>query len=56
VHDSELVQFHKYSAAVITSEIQRAATVDDVTQARSRLPQLVQTLLDSGARPRTSIA
>jgi CBS domain-containing protein len=46
------VQFHQYSSAVITSEIQRARTVDEIKEARVRLPRLVKTLLESGARPR----
>ena len=52
VRSTELVQFHQYSSAVITSEIQRARTVDEIKESRARLPRLVKTLLESGARPR----
>jgi len=52
VRNAELVQFHQYSSAVITSEIQRAQTIDEIVDARARLPRLVKTLLDSGAKPR----
>ena len=52
VRSADLVQFHQYSSAVITSEIQRAQTIDEIVDARARLPRLVKTLLDSGARPR----
>lgn len=52
VQSADLMQFHQYSSAVITGEIRRARTVDEIREARSRLPRLVSTLLASGARPR----
>ncbi|MBN2081096.1 cache domain-containing protein [bacterium] len=52
VRNSDLIQFHQYSSAVITSEIQRAQTIDEIVDARTRLPRLVKILVDSGARPR----
>lgn len=52
VRNADLIQFHQYSSAVITSEIQKAQTLEDIVAARQRLPRLVQTLLSCGARPR----
>ena len=52
VRNTDLVQFHQYSSAVITSQIQRAESVGQIIAARERFPRLVKTLLDCGARPR----
>jgi PAS domain S-box-containing protein len=52
VGNSDLMRLHRYSAAVIVGEIQRAATILDIVHAKKRLPWLIKTLLDCGAQPR----
>ncbi|MFP4579168.1 MAG: DUF294 nucleotidyltransferase-like domain-containing protein [Candidatus Sumerlaeia bacterium] len=52
IRNKELLQFHRYSPAVLTREIQRASDVEAIMDARKRLPRLVMSLVESGARPR----
>jgi PAS domain S-box-containing protein len=52
VESYDLVRLHRYTAAVVTSEIQKAKTIAAIVQARARLPWLVHMLLKCGARPR----
>jgi PAS domain S-box-containing protein len=52
VSSSDLIRLHRYTSAVITSEIQKAKTVDAIVEAKARLPWLVRTQLQCGARPR----
>ncbi len=52
VRDSDLMRLHRYTAAVIVGEIQKAGTIPDILNAKKRLPWLIKTLLDCGARPR----
>jgi PAS domain S-box-containing protein len=52
IGDSDLMRLHRYSAAVVVAEIQKAASIDDIIDAKKRLPWLIKTLLDCGARPR----
>src|SRR4029453_7728453 len=52
VHNKELIQFQRYGATVITREISRASTPEDVARCCERAPEIVKALVDSGARPR----
>ena len=52
VDNADLMRLHRYTAAVIVGEIQRAAAVSDIGDAKRRLSWLIKTLLDCGARPR----
>jgi PAS domain S-box-containing protein len=52
VRDSDLMRLHRYTAAVIVGEIQKADTISDIIDTKKRLPWLIKTLLDCGARPR----
>jgi PAS domain S-box-containing protein len=52
VGNADLMRLHRYTAAVIVGEIQRADTIANVADAKHRLPWLIKTLMDCGARPR----
>jgi CBS domain-containing protein len=52
VGNSDLMRLHRYTAAVIVGEIQRASAISDIVEAKKRLPWLIKTLTDCGARPR----
>jgi PAS domain S-box-containing protein len=52
IGNSDLMRLHRYTSAVITGEIQKAGSVSDIRDAKNRLPWLIKTLLDCGARPR----
>lgn len=52
VGTSDLMRLHRYTAAVIVGEIKRASAISDIVDAQKRLPWLIKTLLDCGARPR----
>ena len=49
IDEKELLALKWYSPAVLMEEFARAASVEDVTALRARLPRLVKTLSDSGA-------
>ncbi|OGR61801.1 MAG: hypothetical protein A2X31_02565 [Elusimicrobia bacterium GWB2_63_22] len=49
IDEKELLALKWYSPAVLMEEFARAASVEDVTALRARLPRLVKTLADSGA-------
>ena len=53
VRHQDLLEFHRYSSAMLAHEIRRAGSPAEVATARARLPVLVKTLSDWGARPRT---
>jgi PAS domain S-box-containing protein len=50
--NKELLQFPRYGSAVLTREIMRAPSVEEVASNRERLPALVAALLECGARSR----
>ncbi|HSW38527.1 MAG TPA: DUF294 nucleotidyltransferase-like domain-containing protein, partial [Acidobacteriota bacterium] len=52
VGSSDLMRLHRYSSAVITGELQKARSVADIIAVKARLPWLIKTLLNCGARPR----
>jgi PAS domain S-box-containing protein len=52
VGNSDLMHLHRYTAAVIVGEVKRAATISEIIEAKKRLPWLIKTLLDCGAKPR----
>ncbi len=51
IRSSRAVRLDRYSLVVLTHQIERAATVDDLVECHERLPSLVSSLVDSGARP-----
>jgi PAS domain S-box-containing protein len=52
IDNKSLVQFHRYGPIVLTREINRAKTPDEVALCCERTSPLVKTLMDSSARPR----
>ena len=52
IESKALVQFQRYGPIVLTREISRAATPDEVARCTERTPPLVKALMDSSARPR----
>ena len=52
VSNSDLMRLHRYTAAVIVGEVQKAANISEIIEAKKRLPWLIKTLLDCGAQPR----
>jgi PAS domain S-box-containing protein len=52
VDSAELLRFHPYSLAVMTQEIQRAGSAEAIVPVRKKMPRLVQSLLEGGAKPR----
>jgi len=52
IESKALVQFQRYGPIVLTREISRAATSDEIAQYTERTPPLVKALMDSSARPR----
>jgi PAS domain S-box-containing protein len=53
VSNVELLHFDRYSSVVMTREIARGATAEEIAAVSVRLPGLVAALVDSGARPRS---
>ncbi|PKN91379.1 MAG: hypothetical protein CVU44_19900 [Chloroflexi bacterium HGW-Chloroflexi-6] len=52
IDNKSLIQFQRYGSIVLTREISRSASPEEVAQHAERTPPLVRTLLDSSARPR----
>jgi CBS domain-containing protein len=52
VSNVELLHFDRYSSAVMTREISRASTAEEIAAIHERLPRLVAALVDSGAKPK----
>jgi PAS domain S-box-containing protein len=52
IDSKSLIQFQRYGPIVLSREISRAKTVDEVAQCCERTSPLVKTLMDSSARPR----
>jgi len=53
VRRADLVAFHRYASSVVVDEIRRADSLSQVVAARERLPQIVTSLVDVSARPRS---
>ncbi len=51
IRSSRTVRLDRYSLVVLTHQIERARTVEDLRECHERLPILVGSLVDSGARP-----
>ncbi len=52
IESKALVQFQRYGPIVLTREISRAATPEEVAHCSELTPPLVKALMDSSARPR----
>jgi PAS domain S-box-containing protein len=52
IDSKSLIQFQRYGPIVLTREVARAGTVNQVAKQTKRMPVLAKTLLDSSARPR----
>lgn len=52
IDNKALVQFHRYGPIVLSREISRARTPDEVAVSCGRTAPLVKTLMDASARPR----
>lgn len=52
IDNKSLVQFQRYGPIVITREIARASSVEDVAKTTERTPALVRTMIESSSRPR----
>lgn len=51
IRSSRTVRLDRYSLVVLTHQIERARTIEDLCESHDRLPTLVGSLIDSGARP-----
>ncbi len=51
IRSSRTVRLDRYSLVVLTHQIERARTVEDLRESHERLPTLLGSLVDSGARP-----
>jgi PAS domain S-box-containing protein len=52
IDNKSLIQFQRYGPIVVTREISRSGSVDEVAHSTGRTPPLVKSLLESSARPR----
>ncbi len=52
INNKSLIQFQRYGALVLSRDISRSASAEDVARHTERTPLLVKTLLESSARPR----
>lgn len=52
IDNKSLVQFQRYGPIVITREISRASSAEEVAQTTERTPMLVRTMIESSSRPR----
>ncbi|MBN1938402.1 MAG: cache domain-containing protein [Candidatus Aminicenantes bacterium] len=52
LRNRDLLLFHRFSPAVLTAEIKRSQTPEDIARARKDLPPLVKTLVQGGAKAR----
>ncbi len=50
IDNQELLNFHQYSSSILIREIQDAESVGTLVKAHERLPRLIKTLIDSGAK------
>jgi PAS domain S-box-containing protein len=52
IDSKSLIQFQRYGPIVLTREVSRSRSVDEIAHQTSRVPVLAKTLLDSRANPR----
>jgi len=50
IDNRDLLHFHQYSSSLLIREIHEAESVETLTDAHERLPRLIKTLIDSGAK------
>jgi len=50
ISNEELLQLQRHSSSILIREIQTAESVDEVVESNKRLPGLIKTLIDSGAK------
>lgn len=53
VRNRDLLQFPRYAGGVVAKEVQHAERPEDILAARRRLPAVVTSLLNAGARPQS---
>lgn len=53
VRNRDLLQFSRYASAVVSREIGRATAPEEIVAARRRVPAMVASLLEAGARPQS---
>jgi PAS domain S-box-containing protein len=51
IQSNELLKFHNYGPSIITKEIERSSTPEEVIDSCKKTPQLAITLLESGTQP-----
>jgi PAS domain S-box-containing protein len=50
IENRDLLHFHQYSSSLLIREIHDAESVETLVEAHARLPRLIKTLIDSGAK------
>ena len=50
IDNRDLLHFHQYSSSLLIREIHEADSVDTLAEAHDRLPRVIKTLIDSGAK------
>ncbi|MEA1921420.1 MAG: DUF294 nucleotidyltransferase-like domain-containing protein, partial [Pseudomonadota bacterium] len=50
IDNRDLLHFHQYSSSLLIREVHEAESVETLTEAYERLPRLIKTLIDSGAK------
>jgi PAS domain S-box-containing protein len=50
IDNRDLLHFHQYSSSLLIREIHEAESVDTLAEAHDRLPRMIKTLIDSGAK------
>ncbi len=51
IDNRDLVHFHQYSSSLLIREVHEAESVETLTEAHERLPRLIKTLINCGAKP-----
>ena len=50
IDNRDLLHFHQYSSSLLIREVHEAESVETLAEAYERLPRLIKTLIDSGAK------
>ena len=50
IDNRDLLHFHQYSSSLLIREVHEAESVETLAEAHKRLPRLIKTLIDSGAK------
>ena len=50
IDNRDLLHFHKYSSSLLIREIHEAESIETLAEAHERLPRLIKTLINSGAK------